>query len=68
MTPSPLQTYLDERLQSARGLGWPVGDGVTEPRTALPPATATRAPARNGQRESIFALPNLLTAWLRAIR
>lgn len=33
MTTTPCQTYLEERLQSARGLGWEVTVGCGEART-----------------------------------
>ncbi|MDD5391027.1 MAG: hypothetical protein PHD37_16950 [Gallionellaceae bacterium] len=34
MSATPYQTYLEERLQSARGLGWEVTVGRGEARTA----------------------------------
>lgn len=58
MRPSPLQTYLAERLQSARGLGWPMPEQLPAPQETA--ACSEPAP--------VFAWPNLLSAWLRVIR
>jgi hypothetical protein len=51
--PSPYQTYLEERLQSARGLGWtyapptaPAATPASEPSTvAIPAITPEVSPA-----------------------
>ena len=36
MSTTPYQTYLEERLQSARGLGWEATVGCADGRTAPP--------------------------------
>lgn len=58
MRASPLQTYLAERLQSARGLGWPMPENFPAQQEAA--ARPEPSPA--------FTWPNLLSAWLRVIR
>lgn len=58
MRPSPLDTYLAERLQSARGLGWPMPEAM--PSQARPRSLSEPRP--------LVAWPNLLLTWLRAFR
>jgi hypothetical protein len=77
MRPTPYQTYLEERLQSAKGFGWEVtvnpplqkggrwdlngGDFARSGRNPPQP------PFCRGGSQAVFALPNLLR-WLRVIR
>lgn len=56
MPPTPLQTYLAERLQSARGLGWPMPESLPEASRAKP------------EPKPAFAWPQLWAAWLRLVR
>lgn len=54
MTPSPCRTYLEERLQSARGLGWAVTlADAAAPRAASAP---TRKPVAGDAGRGLFPL------------
>jgi hypothetical protein len=80
MRPTPHQTYLAERLQSARGLGWempeaslPETAGLKISRGVAIPGSTARPPRHPHAKGSdlgwaILAIPTLLAAWLRAIR
>ena len=80
MRPTPHQTYLAERLQSARGLGWAMPE-ASLPETAglkisggnANPGSSPNPPRQVTSKGSdwgwaVFAIPTLLAAWLRAIR
>ena len=80
MHPTPHQTYLAERLQSARGLGWampeaslPETGGLKISRGVVNPGSSANPPRHVTSKVSdwgwaVFAIPTLLAAWLRAIR
>ena len=71
---TPLQTLLAERLQSAKGLGWDMPENSPMQKggcMAQPSRNPPQPPFFKGGSQAgwaVFALPSLLSAWLRVIR